>query len=245
MEKTLVIAGLIILGTIIIFKATIKTIKIAIPIIGAVIMLMYIAGCGSNNEVDKKEIERESSIVKVDNETVSMIEDETNIGGVARDTEYEAKIDELNSKQEVQGNEEEVYSRIREEFTNYGVGGEVTFSDKQYISEDTYIVYGENVNTNMLVSADVNVATGEINVGNSGSINGSDYMLLNNVSQLRDKLSELEELLFICGISSSNMASISNIQDNTMTVTIDGTEYNVDLENKKINGRGPDEWVNK
>lgn len=229
-----IVAGAIILSIILIakiFKGVTRIISIGILVV-AIASIVTSSGCGrrmTSTDIAQSVTSDKGEVVLADGSTVSFFDD---VNGstytIERDTEYENKINELNEKQEQTGEEQQVYESLVAMYTNLGINGETTYSKKEYTSEDSYVIYGHNTDTNLVVSADV--TPDGIKVYEDGPENGSEYIVLKGVSKLNGNLNAVEDILYNFGIYSDNIAQIVSVDESDVVIDVDGTLYTVNTE---------------
>jgi lipoprotein len=207
-------------------------------VIATLIGLVIICGCSNNNIGDTQTQEArevKDSVVTTDGGTKSF-HDSSNesVYGVAVDTEYEEKIAELNQSEEKDDYEEEAKTRIQQKFTELGMTGNTSFTDKQYISEEQYLIYGYNTDSNITVAALVDKSINDIDISTEGAVQGSDYVVLRNIAPLGNNLSRVLELLYESGIYSGDIGIVESFDGHMCIVSIEGTEYSVNIDDGTV-----------
>lgn len=235
-EREILAAIVIIIAAAIAIKIVKGVARLVIAAIGIVIILS-ISGCGGTENTEESDSIIKKDVITADENTVSFWDtNEDMTFGVERDTEWEQMLEELNSEQQDTGNEQEILGRIQSMFTERGIVGETTLSDKQYISENIYYVYGTNTASNLVITAEVDTDTGDIDVYESGASNGSEYIVFNGIDKLNCAISDLNELLVEFGIYYDDIGIIEDVQGDTVKILLGEQEYTVNTVEKSIDG---------
>lgn len=204
-------------------------------IIALIITLAVASGCSVKKEEEHTEDgSAKESVILADGNTKSFFSNQT--FGVEVDTEYEQKIDELNNSDIGKSMENATLERLDEEFKQLGVNGETTQGERQFIDETSYMVYGSNTATNLILTCTVNTKNNSMQVYKDGAASGSEYCTINGVDQLGVDLDVLLEYLYNAGIYSENLLTVDSSDGNTVVLDNDGEKITVDMSNGTVNG---------
>ena len=204
-------------------------------VIALTIALTVAGGCsGKKAEEPVEESSAKESVILADGNTKSFFSNQT--FGVEVDTEYEHKIDELNNSDIGKSMESATLERLDEEFKRLGVNGETTQGDRQFIDETSYMVYGSNTATNLILTCTVNTKNNSMQVYKDGAASGSEYCTINGVDQLVVNLDVLLEYLYNAGIYSENLLTVDSSDGNTVVLNNNGEKITVDMSNGTVNG---------
>lgn len=215
-----------------------KKIKEAIVILAIACEVVCMVGCSKEKE-HRDMVEIEVEVIMPDRYTVRdqdrhdvkvTKEDVENItSDVVHDKDEEDKVNRLTAEQKETQLDEEAKKKTEEVFSEIGISAGIEYGNKQFFSENGYIMYSTANDTTISTATIVDGSNNTVEAYVEGSVNGSEYIALIGISKLQCSVEKVEKTMYELGYS--GIAKVVDMKGNILEVDIDGEMYSIDIDN--------------